>query len=113
MHPKMTKHKRTGAASLAAMRHALFVTLACACLWTLGASAEESAATQATACAQGEEAADGVCYPKCKDGFKGEGTLCKQICPERTQDTGAHCLSGPAQFRKKFYERAAAGEPKQ
>jgi hypothetical protein len=111
MHPKMTNHKHAGAACLAAMRRALLVALAC--LWSLAASAEESAATQAAACAQGEEAANGVCYPKCKDGFKGEGALCKQICPERTQDTGAHCLSGPAQFRKKFYERAAAGEPKQ
>jgi hypothetical protein len=83
-------------------------------LWFAAVQAEENApkpAAQATAsvCAQGEEADAGVCYPKCKDGFKGEGSLCKQICPERTQDTGAHCLSGPAQFRKKFYERAAAG----
>lgn len=74
------------------------------------AAAQETAEQGAApACAKGEEAAEGACYPKCKDGFKGEGKLCKQICPERTQDMGNHCLSGPAQFRKKFYERAAVG----
>ena len=70
------------------------------------AATVESAA--APACKPDEEASAGVCYPKCRDGYKGDGTLCKQICPERTQDIDDHCLSGPAQFRKKTYQRAAA-----
>ena len=71
-----------------------------------GTSATSSAT--APACPANEEAVAGVCYPKCRDGYKGAGALCKQICPERTQDVDDHCLSGPAQFRKKTYERAAA-----
>jgi hypothetical protein len=68
-----------------------------------GASAQQSDA--AAKCEKNEELEEGICYPKCQDKFAGEGPLCKQICPERTQDMGNHCLSGPAQFRKKFYER--------
>lgn len=76
---------------------------------SFGANAEDAAAPQTPACAKGEEADGGLCYPKCKDGFKGDGARCKEICPERTQDYDNHCLSGPAQFRKKFYERAPVG----
>jgi hypothetical protein len=53
-----------------------------------------------------EEQKDGdLCYPKCKDKFKGEGEQCKQICPANTQDAETHCLSGPYVFRKQIYER--------
>ena len=98
------------------MKYVLFCVTFAVCVWvapgyaaeteTPSASAANSA--PAPACKPDEEANTGVCYPKCRDGFKGEGALCKQICPERTQDVDDHCLSGPAQFRKKTYERAAA-----
>jgi hypothetical protein len=97
------------------MKNLLLCLTFAACAWvapgyaadseTPPASAADSA--PAAACKADEEASAGVCYPKCRDGFKGEGTLCKSICPERTQDVDDHCLSGPAQFRKKTYERAA------
>jgi hypothetical protein len=87
-----------------------------ALIWCLAASfptrAEDAAVPQTPVCAKGEEADGGLCYPKCKDGFKGAGPRCKEICPERTQDHENHCLSGPAQFRKKFYDRApVAAQP--
>lgn len=69
-------------------------------------SQRSSDAVPAAKCNEGEELdEDDLCYPKCKDKFKGEGPLCKEICPPNTQDHDTHCLSGPAVFRKKKYER--------
>ena len=32
-------------------------------------------------CDSDEELSKGLCYPKCKDGFKGRGSMCNAICP--------------------------------
>jgi hypothetical protein len=88
--------------SMLALRTALLTA------WLSGLTCLSALAQDAPACAPDQELHAGQCYPKCDNGFKADGALCKQVCPERTQDTGTHCLSGPAQFRKKFYERAPA-----
>lgn len=33
-----------------------------------------------------------LCYPKCRDGYKGVAFVCWQNCPTGFTDTGAHCL---------------------
>ncbi len=60
-------------------------------------------------CADNEEREGDICYPRCQDDgytrFEGEGEECWQICPSNTQDHGNVCLSGPAQLRKKHFQR--------
>ena len=42
-------------------------------------------------CDYGEEQSDGLCYTKCKDGYKGIATVCWQTC-DGDIDTGATCM---------------------
>jgi len=43
-------------------------------------------------CGKNEELRAGLCYKKCKSGYKGVGPVCWQRCPKKFKDTGAHCL---------------------
>lgn len=42
-------------------------------------------------CAHGEEELDGLCYPKCPDGYTGSVTRCAQACPVGYRDDPLHC----------------------
>jgi hypothetical protein len=45
----------------------------------------------------------GLCYPKCRAGFKGVGPVCWQTCPPGYNDTGGHCLKPQAYGRGSGY----------
>lgn len=51
-------------------------------------------------CKSFEEYQDGLCYDKCRPGFKGVGPICWQNCPNNTTDIGISC-------EKKSYLRNA------
>jgi C1A family cysteine protease len=42
-------------------------------------------------CAPGEEQNGGLCYPACRDGFRGVGPVCWGTCPSGYHDDGATC----------------------
>lgn len=42
-------------------------------------------------CGADEEQDGALCYPKCKDGYKGVGPVCWQQCPASFRDDGAFC----------------------
>ena len=42
-------------------------------------------------CPSGQEKDAGLCYPKCRAGFKGVGPVCWRSCPDRFRDDGAFC----------------------
>jgi hypothetical protein len=84
---------------------AIFTTFALLCLAAQARAQQSGEPAAQVKCAEGEELQNDICYPKCKDKFKGDGPMCKEICAPNTQDAETHCLSGPAVFRKKNYER--------
>jgi hypothetical protein len=42
-------------------------------------------------CAADEDQDGALCYPKCKDGYRGVGPVCWQACPAGFRDDGAFC----------------------
>ena len=42
-------------------------------------------------CNVDEELITGLCYPKCRDGFKGVGPVCWGVCPSGQTDIGVSC----------------------
>ena len=42
-------------------------------------------------CPSGQEKDAGLCYPKCREGFKGVGPVCWRSCPDKFRDDGAFC----------------------
>lgn len=87
--------------------------LAVLMLTTLALGAPARAADEAPAagasCSKDEELDGGRCYPLCKDDgytrYEGDGDECWQICPSNSQDYGHVCLMGPAQLKKKMFNR--------
>lgn len=51
------------------------------------------------ACGTGEEKDAGLCYPKCKEGYKGAGPLCLRTCPDKFRDDGLFCAKPEAYGR--------------
>lgn len=56
-----------------------------------------------TECGPNEDKDAGLCYPKCKPGYKGVGPVCWQVCKAGFTDTGAHCLKPKAYGRGAGY----------
>lgn len=42
-------------------------------------------------CADDQESNAGLCYTKCRDGYKGVATMCVQVCPPGFKDDGLYC----------------------
>jgi len=49
-------------------------------------------AGSAMQCAAGEQSDAGLCYTRCKPGFRGAGPVCWGQCPADTRDDGANCF---------------------
>ena len=49
----------------------------------------------------------GLCYPRCKGGFKGAGPVCWQVCPGGYHDDGATCRKDVDIKTKRHYGRGA------
>eukprot|EP00759_Apiculatamorpha_spiralis_P015164 PhF_6_TR21891/c0_g1_i1/m.31087 len=47
-----------------------------------------------SACPQGLEKQNGLCYPPCQNGFSGVGPVCWSNCPAGYEDNGAFCSEG-------------------
>src|SRR5262252_3026812 len=47
-------------------------------------------------CGAGNEKDAGLCYPKCRAGYKGVGPVCWQSCPDKFRDDGAFCAKPEA-----------------
>jgi len=45
----------------------------------------------AMVCTAGEDQDGALCYPKCKDGYRGAGPVCWQACPAGYRDDGPFC----------------------
>ena len=43
-------------------------------------------------CPAGQDYDAGLCYPACREGFYGEGSVCWGTCPPNTSDAGAVCI---------------------
>jgi hypothetical protein len=54
-------------------------------------------------CPAGQEKDAGLCYPKCRDGFKGVGPVCWKSCPDKFRDDGAFCAKPEAYGRGAGY----------
>lgn len=76
---------------------------------SISVQAADDAAADGRQCGPGEEREGDVCYAGCKeDGYtryEGDGEMCWEICPSNSQDYGNVCLMGPAQLKKKRYNR--------
>lgn len=49
--------------------------------------------THPSICDNSEEESGGFCFPKCKRGFSGVGSLCLKNCPPSYLDNGSYCNS--------------------
>jgi|GEM_PF-1782787 len=50
-------------------------------------------------CRDNEEKNGALCYPRCRQGFKGVGPVCWQYCPDRFRDIGVSCAKPAAYGR--------------
>lgn len=55
-----------------------------------------------TTCPAGKEERAGLCYDKCRPGFRDFVTMCVPTCPAGFQDTGLHCLKPGPVVRSAF-----------
>lgn len=63
-------------------------------------------------CASDEELKGGLCYPKCRPGYKSSALECEGRCPSGSKSTGFTCIQGTKsnshpswRHRKKCYEK--------
>lgn len=52
-----------------------------------------------SACPSSKEKSGLLCYPKCRDGYKGVGPVCWERCPKSFRDDGAFCAKPKAYGR--------------
>ena len=62
-------------------------------------------------CVGGKVYDAGLCYRRCKSGYKGVGPVCWEKCPAGTRDIGALCTKGARPHRKKSYGRGVGTVP--
>lgn len=51
-------------------------------------------------CLTSEEREGSICYPKCRDGYKGIGPVCWETCQSPFDDTGAFCMKPAVSYTK-------------
>lgn len=56
--------------------------------------------TVLTSCKSTEDKDGALCYPKCRDGYKGVGPVCWEICPSGYTDTGLFCTQWASTYGK-------------
>jgi len=60
-------------------------------------------------CPAGQEKDGGLCYLKCRDGFKGVGPVCWRGCPDKFRDDGAFCAKPESYGRGAGYPTKMKG----